>query len=153
MPEGAVETSPIGRWLFGQCETRAKVTIVAMKIALGADHAGYELKDKIKQHLSGQGIEVQDQGTNSSDSVDYPDFARKVAETVADQRATYGVLVCGTGIGMAISANKVPGIRAANCDTVFEAQMSREHNDANILALGARVLEPAAAMEIVDTWI
>jgi ribose 5-phosphate isomerase B len=124
-----------------------------MKIALGADHAGYELKDKIKQHLSGQGIEVQDQGTNSSDSVDYPDFARKVAETVADQRATYGVLVCGTGIGMAISANKVPGIRAANCDTVFEAQMSREHNDANILALGARVLEPAAAMEIVDTWI
>jgi ribose 5-phosphate isomerase B len=124
-----------------------------MKIALGADHAGYELKDKIKQHLSGQGIEVQDQGTNSSDSVDYPDFARKVAETVADQRATYGVLVCGTGIGMAISANKVPGIRAANCDTVFEAQMSREHNDANILALGALVLEPAAAMEIVDTWI
>jgi ribose 5-phosphate isomerase B len=124
-----------------------------MKIALGADHAGFELKDKIKQHLSEQGIEVEDEGTNSPDSVDYPDFARKVAETVIDQRATLGILVCGTGIGMAISANKVPGIRAANCDNLFEAQMSREHNDANILALGARVLQPEAAMEIVDTWV
>jgi len=132
---------------------KGEVTIVAMKIALGADHAGFELKDKIKQHLSEQGIEVQDEGTNTADSVDYPDFARKVAETVADQRATLGVLVCGTGIGMAISANKVPGIRAANCDTVFEAQMSREHNDANVLALGARILKPEAAMEIVDSWI
>jgi ribose 5-phosphate isomerase B len=124
-----------------------------MKIALGADHAGFELKDKIKQHLSEQGIEVEDEGTNSPDSVDYPDFARKVAETVVDQRATLGILVCGTGIGMAISANKVPGIRAANCDNLFEAQMSREHNDANILALGARVLQPDAAMEIVDKWV
>jgi len=124
-----------------------------MKIALGADHAGFELKDKIKQHLSEQGIEVEDEGTNSPDSVDYPDYARKVAETIVDQRATLGILVCGTGIGMAISANKVPGIRAANCDNLFEAQMSREHNDANILALGARVLQPEAAMEIVDTWI
>lgn len=124
-----------------------------MKIALGADHAGFELKNKIQQHLSGQGTEVQDVGTNSGDSVDYPDFARKVAETVADQRATFGILVCGTGIGMAMSANKVPGIRAAHCDTIFEAEMSREHNDANILALGARVLEPEAALAIVDAWI
>lgn len=124
-----------------------------MKIALGADHAGFELKNRIKQHLSGQGIEVQDEGTNSGDSVDYPDFAKKVAEHVTEQRAEMGILVCGTGIGMAISANKVPGIRAANCDTVFEAQMSREHNDANVLALGARVVEPQAALEIVDTWL
>jgi ribose 5-phosphate isomerase B len=124
-----------------------------MKIALGADHAGFELKDKIKQHLSGRGFEVQDEGTNSGESVDYPDFAKKVAEDVTAQRATLGILVCGTGIGMAISANKVPGIRAANCDTVFEAQMSREHNDANVLTLGARVVEAQAAVEIVDTWL
>lgn len=124
-----------------------------MKIAVGADHAGFELKNRIKQHLGEQGIAVFDEGTNSADSVDYPDFARKVADNVAEQRATYGILVCGTGIGMAISANKVPGIRAANCDTVFEAQMSREHNDANVLALGARVLEPKAAIEIVNAWL
>jgi ribose 5-phosphate isomerase B len=130
-----------------------KGTIVAMKIALGADHAGYELKDRIKEHLAQRGIEVQDEGTTSSDSVDYPDFARKVADAVVDHRASLGILVCGTGIGMAMSANKVPGIRAANCDTLFEAQMSREHNDANVLALGARVLEPESAFEIVDLWI
>ncbi len=124
-----------------------------MKIALGADHAGFELKNRIKQHLGEDGIEVQDEGTNSDDSVDYPDFARKVAEDVVEGRADLGVLVCGTGIGMAISANKVPGIRAANCDTVFQAQMSREHNDANVLALGARVLQPEAAIAIVETWI
>jgi ribose 5-phosphate isomerase B len=124
-----------------------------MKIALGADHAGFELKDRIKQHLSGRGFEVQDEGTNSGESVDYPDFAKKVAEDVTAERATLGILVCGTGIGMAISANKVPGIRAANCDTVFEAQMSREHNDANVLTLGARVVEAQAAVEIVDTWL
>ncbi len=124
-----------------------------MKIALGADHAGFELKNKIKQHLSEQGIDVQDFGTNTSDSVDYPDFARNVGETVSARGADLGVLVCGTGIGMAISANKVPGIRAARCDNAFEAQMSREHNDANVLALGARVLEPQTAIEIVDTWL
>ena len=124
-----------------------------MKIALGADHAGFELKDVIGQHLSEQGIEVLDVGTNSPASVDYPDFAKKVAETVVEEGADLGVLVCGTGIGMAISANKVPGIRAANCDTVFEAQMSREHNNANVLAIGSRVVPPEIALEIVDTWI
>lgn len=124
-----------------------------MKIALGADHAGFELKDKIREHLSEQGIAVLDLGTNTSDSVDYPDFARKVADTVAEGTDTLGVLVCGTGIGMAMSANKVPGIRAANCDTVFEAQMSREHNDANVLALGARILQAEAALKIVDVWL
>lgn len=124
-----------------------------MKIALGADHAGFELKDQIKQHLVARGIEVQDVGTFTAESVDYPDFARKVAETVADEPDTLGVLICGTGIGMAISANKVPGIRAANCDTVFEAQMAREHNNANILTLGARVLKPEEAITVLDAWM
>ena len=127
--------------------------MVAMKIALGADHAGFELKDHVKQHLAGRGIQVEDLGTHTSDSVDYPDFAREVAERVAAHEADLGVLVCGTGIGMAISANKVPGIRAASCDSVFTAQMAREHNDANVLALGARVLEPEAANEVVDAWL
>lgn len=127
--------------------------MMAMKIALGADHAGFELKNQVKQHLAGQGIEVEDIGTNAPDSVDYPDFAREVAERVADRRADFGMLVCGTGIGMCISANKVPGIRAANCDSVFTSQMAREHNDANVLTLGARVLQPEAAMQIVDTWM
>ena len=124
-----------------------------MKVALGADHAGFELKNQIREHLGKRGVEVMDLGTNSGESVDYPDYALQVAETITDQRATYGVLVCGTGIGMSISANKVPGIRAANCDTVFEAQMAREHNDANVLALGARVLQPDTAFEIIDTWL
>ena len=124
-----------------------------MKIALGADHAGYELKDKLKQHLVQHGIEVQDEGTRGPESVDYPDFARKVGEDVAGRRADLGILVCGTGIGMAMAANKVPGIRAANCDTEFEAQMAREHNDANVLTLGARVLKDDQAAKIVDTWL
>ena len=124
-----------------------------MKISLGADHAGFELKNNIKEHLNAQGIEVSDRGTNSTESVDYPDFARAVADDVAGETVDMGVLVCGTGIGMAISANKVPGIRAANCDTVFEAEMSREHNDANVLTLGARVVDPKDALAIVDTWV
>jgi len=124
-----------------------------MRIALGADHAGFALKDKIKEHLSARGIEVRDEGTNSGASVDYPDYARLVAEDVAHGRADQGILVCGTGIGMAISANKAPGIRAANADTEFEAQMAREHNDANILTLGARVVDEAAAVRIVDVWL
>src|SRR3954471_10588440 len=92
-----------------------------MRIALGADHAGYELKNKIREHLSQQGIEVQDEGTNSGDSVDYPDFAAKVGNDVATQKADRGILVCGTGIGMAISANKVHGVRSANITSEYEA--------------------------------
>ena len=124
-----------------------------MKIALGADHAGFELKEKIKQHLSGKDLEVQDEGTNSTESVDYPDFAEKVAHDVAGSRADLGILVCGSGIGMAISANKVPGIRAANVTSEYEAQMCREHNDANVLALGARIVKEEDAYRIVDKWL
>ena len=124
-----------------------------MKIALGADHAGYELKDKIKLHLQQQGIEVRDEGTSSPESVDYPDYARSVAHDVSEQRADLGILVCGSGIGMAITANKVDGIRAANVSTDYEAQMSREHNNANVLALGARILNPDQAFTIVDKWL
>jgi len=125
----------------------------SMKIALGADHAGYQLKDQIKQHLAQQGIELCDEGTSSPESVDYPDFARAVAHDVAEHRANLGILVCGSGIGMAIAANKVDGIRAANVTSEYEAQMSREHNDANVLALGARILKPEEALCIVDKWL
>lgn len=124
-----------------------------MKISLGADHAGYQLKDQIKQHLQQQGIEISDEGTNSSDSVDYPDFARLVAHDVAAHRADLGILVCGSGIGMAITANKVEGIRAANVSSEYEAQMCREHNDANVLTLGARILTAEQALAIVDKWL
>ncbi len=126
---------------------------MAMKIAIGADHAGFELKEKIKQRLLQQGIEVRDQGTVSNESVDYPDFARKVGEEVAARQVDYGVLVCGSGIGMSIAANKVPGVRAANVTTEYEAQMSREHNDANVLAVGARILQDDQAFAIVDKWL
>ena len=124
-----------------------------MKIALGADHAGYQLKDQIKQHLEQQGISVRDEGTSSPESVDYPDFARAVAHDVSAQRADLGILVCGSGIGMAITANKVDGIRAANVSTEYEAQMSREHNNANVLALGARIIGADEAFRIVDKWL
>ncbi len=124
-----------------------------MKISLGADPAGYQLKDQIKQYLQQKGIDVQDDGTNSSESVDYPDFARLVAHDVAEHRADLGILVCGSGIGMAITANKVEGIRAANVSSEYEAQMCREHNDANVLTLGARILNPEQALAIVDKWL
>lgn len=124
-----------------------------MKIALGADHAGYQLKDRIKQHLQQKGIEIHDEGTNSPESVDYPDFARPVGQVVSQRRVDLGILVCGSGIGMAIAANKVEGVRAANVSSEYEAQMSREHNDANVLALGARILNADQALAIVDTWL
>jgi ribose 5-phosphate isomerase B len=124
-----------------------------MKIALGADHAGFELKETIKQHLQHRGIELDDRGTNSPDSVDYPDFAQLVGEQVASGKADVGILVCGAGIGMSIAANKVPGIRAANAHSEVEAQLSREHNNANVLALGGRLLDPQLALKIVDRWL
>ncbi|HYE26158.1 MAG TPA: ribose 5-phosphate isomerase B [Clostridia bacterium] len=124
-----------------------------MRIALGADHAGYELKDKIRKHLEGKGFEVKDEGTISNESVDYPDFAARVGEEVAGKLVDLGILVCGSGIGMAIAANKVAGVRAANVSSEYEAQMSREHNDANVLAIGARILDEATATKIVDKWL
>lgn len=124
-----------------------------MKIAIGSDHAGFELKEKVKEHLQRRGIAVEDRGTDSSASVDYPDFARKVGDEVVAHEADLGILVCGTGIGMALAANKIPGIRAANVTTEFEAQMLREHNDGNILALGARVVDEATAVKLVDKFL
>jgi ribose 5-phosphate isomerase B len=124
-----------------------------MRIAVGADHAGYELKEKIKLHLESLGHAVENCGTASSDSCDYPDFAHAVAGRVASGAAQRGVLVCGSGIGMAIAANKTPGIRAANISSEYEAQMSREHNDLNVLTVGARILTEEQAMAIVDVWL
>ena len=124
-----------------------------MKIAIGADHAGFELKDRIRQYLEQKGFQVMDEGTRSADSVDYPDYARLVAYDVSQNRADLGILVCGSGIGMAMAANKVAGIRAANASSEYEAQMSREHNNANVLALGARILQEEAALRIVDRWL
>lgn len=124
-----------------------------MKIALGADHAGYELKEKLKKWLKERGIEVADQGTVSNESVDYPDFARAVGEQVVAKQADLGLLVCGSGIGMSIAANKVHGVRAANVASEYEAQMAREHNDANVLAIGARVLDEEKARTIVDKFL
>lgn len=124
-----------------------------MKIAIGADHAGFELKEKLKQHLMSNGVEVDDRGTRSLESVDYPDFARAVGEDVAARQADFGLLVCGSGIGMAIAANKVPGVRAANVWSAEAARLSREHNDANVLTLGARLLTESDAAEILDAWL
>ena len=124
-----------------------------MRIALAADHAGFELKEKIRQYLLSRGVSVEDLGTHSNEAVDYPDYARAVGEEVVRQHADCGILVCGAGIGMSIAANKVPGIRAANVHNEFEAQLSREHNNANVLALGGRVLDEPTALRIVDRWL
>ncbi len=124
-----------------------------MKIALGADHAGFELKQKVRDYLEKNGYQVKDEGTVSNESVDYPDFAKKVGEDVAGKEVDLGILVCGSGVGMAIAANKVPGVRAANVSSEYEAQYSREHNDANVLALGARVLDESKALTLIDKWL
>ena len=122
-------------------------------VALGADHAGFPLKEDLKGWLISRGYDVVDVGTQSTESVDYPDFAVGVAVTITAGKAACGVLVCGTGIGMAMAANKVPGVRAAACSDAFTARMSREHNDANVLALGARITAREAAIEILEIWL
>jgi ribose 5-phosphate isomerase B len=127
--------------------------MAGMKIAIGSDHAGFELKEKIKHYLLAKRFDVDDRGTHSSDSVDYPDYAQAVSEQVAANHADTGILVCGTGIGMAIAANKIHGIRAAHVTSEIEAQMSREHNDANVIAIGGRVLSEPTAMAIIDRWL
>lgn len=124
-----------------------------MKIAIGSDHAGFSLKKQVLEHLKEKGLEVKDFGTYTNDSCDYPDFALKVAEEVAAKNYEFGILVCGTGIGISIAANKVPGIRAAACSDTFSAHACREHNDANIIAFGERVVGPGLACDIVDIFL
>ncbi|MDD4700206.1 MAG: ribose 5-phosphate isomerase B [Oscillospiraceae bacterium] len=122
-------------------------------LAIGCDHGGYELKQKIMEHLKEKEIEVKDFGTYSSASVDYPDIALKVSKSVVSGEAKLGILICGTGIGMSLAANKVHGIRAAACSETFSAKYTRLHNDANILCLGGRVVGDGVAMEIVDLFV
>ena len=124
-----------------------------MKIAIGCDHGGFELKNEIIKYLESENYEVKDFGTYSTDSCDYPDIAQPVAEAVAAKEFDFGILICGTGIGIGIAANKVPGIRAALCSDTFSAHATREHNNANILTMGARVVGPGLALDIVDTFL
>ncbi|NLM51709.1 MAG: ribose 5-phosphate isomerase B [Firmicutes bacterium] len=124
-----------------------------MKIAVASDHGGFRLKQHILDYLAAQKIAYKDFGTYSQDSVDYPDFALAAAEAVAAGKCDLGIICCGTGIGVSIVANKVPGIRAALCHDTFSARMSREHNDANILTLGERVIGPGLALEIVQAFL
>ncbi len=124
-----------------------------MKIAIGSDHGGYELKELIKKHLQEKGFDIKDFGTNSTESTDYPDFAREVGEAVVSGDFDRGILACGTGIGISIAANKVPGVRCALVGDCFSAKATREHNDANIIALGGRVVGTGLALEIVDAWL
>jgi len=124
-----------------------------MKIAMGADHGGMAHKDEIKQHLEAKGHEVIDFGTNSSDSVDYNEYALKVSHAVANKEVERGILVCGTGVGMSVMANKVDGIRAALVHDLFTAEATRLHNDTNVLAMGGRVITVEQAKEIVDVWV
>ena len=122
-------------------------------IAIGSDHGGFELKQAIMKHLEKRGLEYKDFGTYSDASCDYPVYGKAVAQAVAAGECDKGILICGTGIGISITANKVPGIRAALCSDCFSAQATREHNDANILAMGARVLGEGLALKIVDTFL
>lgn len=122
-------------------------------LAIGSDHGGYELKEKIKKHLEQRGIEYKDFGTNSEQSVDYPEYGKKIANAVVNGEYETGILICGTGIGISITANRIEGVRCALCHDVFSAQATREHNNANILALGGRVVGDGLAFKIVDTFL
>ena len=124
-----------------------------MKVAIGADHGGRSHKDAIIKQLEKQNIEVIDYGTYSDDSVDYNEYALKVSHAVANKEADKGILICGTGIGMSVMANKVKGIRAALVHDLFTAQATREHNDTNILAMGGRVISEKLALQIVNIWV
>ncbi len=124
-----------------------------MKIVIGCDHAGFFLKEKIRDFLQSEGYEVIDVGTNSLVSVDYPEFGFKAIERILNKEADRGILICGTGIGMSIFANRFPGIRAALCHEPFSAQMARRHNDANVLVLGGRMIGDGLAIEIVKAFL
>ena len=126
------------------------------KIAIASDHAGFQLKETLKKHLTALGYEYEDFGTDSeerSERTDFPEFAVLVAEAILKENFERGILICGTGIGMCIAANKVPGIRAAVCYDIRTAKLSREHNNANILALGGRIMNPERAKKIVSVWL
>ena len=122
-------------------------------IAIGSDHGGFLLKEEIKKMLIDKGFKLRDVGTYSTESVDYPDIACSVGQVVTSGECDRGILVCGTGIGISIAANKIKGIRAALCHDIFSAKMSREHNDANVLALGERVIGTGPALMIVEKWL
>lgn len=124
-----------------------------MKIVVGCDHAAYELKEAIKEKLIGEGHEVIDVGTDSTESVDYPKYGHAVGRLVASGEAERGIAVCGSGIGISIACNKVPGIRAALCTSVEMAEMCRRHNNANVLCMGARMISQELAFDIVDKWM
>ncbi len=124
-----------------------------MKIVVAADHGGLELKELIKSSLVTFGYEVEDVGCYSKDAVDYPEFAEKAVSLILKNECQMGILICGTGIGMSIAANRYRSIRAANCSSVYTARMSREHNNANVLCLGARVLETDTAVEMARVWL
>ncbi|TAK02683.1 MAG: ribose 5-phosphate isomerase B [Candidatus Manganitrophaceae bacterium] len=124
-----------------------------MKIAIASDHAGFGLKNRILRFLAEKKMEPLDLGANGRDSVDYPDYAIEVAESVSKGKLDRGILICGTGIGMSIAANKFPGVRAALCHNALTAEASRRHNDANILVLGERVLDEETAVQIVGIWL
>lgn len=124
-----------------------------MKIAVGCDHGGFELKQQVMEYLKNTGKEYKDFGCYDEKSCDYPDYGKAVAQAVADGEYELGILICGTGIGMSITANKVHGVRAALCSECFSAEATREHNNANVLCLGARVIGDGLALKIVDTFI
>lgn len=123
------------------------------RIIIGSDHAAFELKEKIKDQLAGLGYEVEDAGTYGTDSVNYADFGKKVAKAVSNGAYGRGILLCGTGLGMSMHANRFKGVRAALCSDIFSVRMSRQHNDANILVMGGRVIGDVLAQEIVKIWL
>lgn len=122
-------------------------------IAIGSDHGGYGLKQEVMRHLEARGLEYKDLGCYSEESCDYPIYGKAVAKAVASGECEKGIVICGTGVGISISANKVPGIRAALCGDCFTAEMTRRHNDSNVLAMGARVIGPGLALKIVDLFL
>lgn len=123
-----------------------------IRIAVGSDHAGFALKESVRAYLQGKGCSVEDCGVHSLEPADYPDYAERVATRVAHAEAQWGVLICGTGLGVSIAANKVEGIRAALCNNTLLARFARAHNNANVLAMGGRIVDEAQARNILDTW-
>ncbi len=124
-----------------------------MRVVIGADHAGYELKQQLLPLLRSEGCEVLDAGTDSSESVDYPDYAEAVAEALVDDRAERGILICGSGVGASVAANKIPDVRAGLCHDTYSARQAVEHDDVNVLVLGARVIGIEVAKELVSTFL